>query len=65
MALALARQTEFEKCFVNSGGLSTLITYFNSPLLTADDARWSAGAAPYVTISDASLGDGYFSENMG
>jgi len=64
-ALALARQTEFGKRFVNSGRLSMPTTYLDSPLSTADDAHWSAGPAPGVPIPDAPLGNGYLSERLG
>lgn len=64
-ALALARQTEFGKRFVNSGRLSTPTTYMASPLSTADDLPWAAGPTPGAPIPDAPLGNGYLSEYLG
>ncbi|MFM7420418.1 MAG: FAD-dependent monooxygenase, partial [Alphaproteobacteria bacterium] len=64
-ALALARQTEFGKRFVNSGRLSTPTTYADSPLSTKDAAPWSAGPPQGAPIPDAPLGNGYLSEKLG
>jgi 3-(3-hydroxy-phenyl)propionate hydroxylase len=64
-ALALARQTEFGKRFVNSGRLSIPTTYADSPLSTKDAAPWSAGPSPGAPIPDAPLGNGYLSERLG
>ena len=64
-ALALARQTEFGKRFVNSGRLSTPTTYHDSPLSTLDDGAWSVGPLPGAPIPDAPLGNGYLSERLG
>jgi 3-(3-hydroxy-phenyl)propionate hydroxylase len=64
-ALALARQTEFGKRFVNSGRLSTPTAYHDSPLSTPDDGAWSAGPLPGAPIPDAPLGNGYLSERLG
>lgn len=64
-ALALARQTEFGKRFVNSGRLSTPTAYRRSPLSIADEASWAAGPPPGAPIPDAPLGNGYLSERLG
>ena len=64
-ALALARQTEFGKSFVNSGRLSIPTTYADSPLSTLDATPWSAGPPPGAPIPDAPLGKGYLSERIG
>lgn len=64
-ALALARQTEFGKRFVNSGRLSTPTTYADSPLSTMDATPWAAGPPPGAPIPDAPLGNGYLSESLG
>jgi 3-(3-hydroxy-phenyl)propionate hydroxylase len=63
-ALALARETEFGKRFVNSGRLSTPTTYVDSLLSTTDTAPWAAGPPPGAPIPDAPLGNGYLSENL-
>ncbi|MCA3310334.1 MAG: FAD-dependent oxidoreductase [Roseomonas sp.] len=63
-ALALARQTEFGKRFVNSGRLSTPTAYHDSPLSTLDDVAWAAGPRPGAPIPDAPLGKGYLSERL-
>ncbi|MCA3280068.1 MAG: FAD-dependent oxidoreductase [Roseomonas sp.] len=64
-ALALARQTEFGKRFVNSGRLSAPTSYADSPLSTKDAAPWAAGPPPGAPIPDAPLGNGYLSERLG
>jgi len=64
-ALALARQTEFGKRFVNSGRLSTPTAYYDSSLSTPDDGAWLVGPLPGAPIPDAPLGDGYLSERLG
>jgi len=64
-ALALARQTDFGKRFVNSGRLSMPSTYHASPLSTPDDLGWNAGPSPGAPIPDAPLGNGYLSERLG
>jgi 3-(3-hydroxy-phenyl)propionate hydroxylase len=64
-ALALARQTEFGKRFVNSGRLSVPTAYHESPLSTLDDGVWAAGPLPGAPIPDAPLGNGYLSESLG
>ena len=63
-ALALARQTEFGKRFVNSGRLSMPTAYQGSSLSTADEAPWAAGPLPGAPIPDAPLGNSYLSENL-
>jgi 3-(3-hydroxy-phenyl)propionate hydroxylase len=64
-ALALARQTDFGKRFVNSGRLSMPSTYHASPLSTPDDSGWNAGPSPGAPMPDAPLGNGYLSERLG
>jgi 3-(3-hydroxy-phenyl)propionate hydroxylase len=63
-ALALARQTEFGKRFVNSGRLSMPTAYRNSPLSTPDDGSWAGGPPPGAPMPDAPLGKGYLSEKL-
>lgn len=64
-ALALARQTEFGKRFVNSGRLSVPTAYQRSPLSTGDEVPWPAGPPPGAPIPDAPLGNGHLSEMLG
>jgi 3-(3-hydroxy-phenyl)propionate hydroxylase len=64
--LGLARRHEFARPFVNSGRLSTPVSYPQSPLNTADeaDANW-AGIAPGEPAIDAPLADGWLLEHLG
>jgi 3-(3-hydroxy-phenyl)propionate hydroxylase len=64
--LGLARRHEFARPFVNSGRLSTPVSYPQSPLNTADEATASwAGIAPGAPAIDAPLADGWLLEHLG
>lgn len=64
--LALARQAPFARPFVNSGRLSTPVSYPASPLSTPDPAGESwAGVAPGSPALDAPLGDGWLLDRLG
>jgi 3-(3-hydroxy-phenyl)propionate hydroxylase len=60
-ALALARETDFGKRFVNSGRLSTPTSYRDSPLSTPDADQWPAGPAPGAPFVDCVLPEGQLS----
>ena len=56
--LDLARDWPFARSFVNSGRLSTAVSYPDSPLTTADIDSWTGGVAPGAPALDAPLADG-------
>ena len=56
--LSLARRHSFARPFVNSGRLSTPVSYVSSPLSTVDDDAWLAGPAPGAPALDAPMADG-------
>jgi 3-(3-hydroxy-phenyl)propionate hydroxylase len=60
-ALALARETDFGKRFVNSGRLSTPTSYRDSPLSTPDADHWPAGPRPGAPLVDCLLHEGHLS----
>ena len=64
--LALARHHAFARPFVNSGRLSTPVSYPDSPLVTADAPQedW-AGVAPGSPALDAPLGSGWLLDRLG
>ena len=64
--LALARHHAFARPFVNSGRLSTPVSYPDSPLVTADvpQEAW-AGVAPGSPALDAPLGSGWLLDRLG
>ncbi len=63
--LELAERHEFARPFVNSGRLSTAVSYAESPLNTADeaDATW-AGVRPGAVALDAPVEDGWLLEHL-
>ncbi|MEL7029926.1 MAG: FAD-dependent oxidoreductase [Pseudomonadota bacterium] len=63
--LDLAEDEAFARPFVNSGRLSTAISYPNSPLTTPDVDAWSGGVAPGSPALDAPDGDGWLLERLG
>ena len=64
--LSLARHHPFARPFVNSGRLSTPVSYPQSPLVTADvpGETW-AGVAPGSPALDAPLGSGWLLDRLG
>lgn len=63
--LDLASRTEFARSFVNSGRLSTAVSYPDSPLNTPDGDEWDGGVAPGSPALDAPLGESWLLENLG
>ncbi|MEL1251113.1 FAD-dependent oxidoreductase [Aurantiacibacter gilvus] len=63
--LDLADKYPFARTLVNSGRLSTAVSYPASPLNTADAENWGGGVAPGSPSLDAPLGDGWLLEQLG
>ena len=63
--LELARDHAFARPFVNSGRLSTPVSYPASPLSTPDRDDWEGGVAPGAPVLDAPLGGGWLLERLG
>jgi len=65
--LELAREHTFARPFVNSGRLSTAVSYPNSPLNTPDelDDVWIGGLVPGSPPLDAPLGGRWLLEQLG
>lgn len=63
--LDLAGDAPFARTFVNSGRLSTPVSYPESTLNTPDDEEWQTGIAPGSPALDAPLGDGWLLEQLG
>lgn len=63
--LELARDHAFARPFVNSGRLSTAVSYDDSPLSTPDADGWQGGVAPGQPVPDAPHGDGWLLEQLG
>lgn len=67
--LELAADHEFARPFVNSGRLSTAVSYPSSVLNTADEDDWSdveeGGIPPGSPLLDAPLGKGWLLERLG
>ena len=63
--LELAEEHEFARPFVNSGRLSTAVSYPDSPLNTTDADVWSGGVPPGSPALDAPLGDGWLLDRLG
>ncbi len=63
--LDLARDTPFARAFVNSGRLSTPVSYPASSLNTPDEDDWPAGIAPGSPALDAPLGSGWLLDRLG
>ena len=64
-ALALAKAAPFARRFVNSGRLSLPTSYRGSPLSTSDHEPWRCGPPPGAPFTDAPMGEGFLSENLG
>ncbi|QQQ01441.1 FAD-dependent oxidoreductase [Lysobacter enzymogenes] len=63
--LELARDCAFARPLVNSGRLSTAVSYPDSPLNTADADDWDGGVAPGSPALDAPLGEGWLLRALG
>jgi 3-(3-hydroxy-phenyl)propionate hydroxylase len=60
--LELAREYPFARPFVNSGRLSTAVSYPDSPLSTPDEDVWGGGVPPGSPALDAPLEAGWLLE---
>lgn len=64
--LDLAQTCAFARPFVNSGRLSTPVSYPDGPLNTADSDTWhGAGVPPGAPAVDAPLGNGWLLDALG
>lgn len=63
--LELAIDHPFARAFVNSGRLSTAISYPEGALTTPDADDWLAGVAPGSPALDAPLGEGWLMDRLG
>jgi 3-(3-hydroxy-phenyl)propionate hydroxylase len=63
--LELATAHSFARPFVNSGRLSTPVSYPASRLNTPDETEWPVGVAPGSPALDAPLGDDWLLEKLG
>lgn len=63
--LDLAKHYPFARGFVNSGRLSTAVSYPSTALGTADEDRWSGGILPGSPALDAPLGKQWLLEMLG
>lgn len=63
--LELAGKHPFARPFVNSGRLSTPVSYPCSSLNTLDQDEWSGGVAPGSPALDAALDDGWLLDHLG
>ncbi len=63
--LELAAEHEFARPFVNSGRLSTAVSFPDSQLNTADEDSWICGIAPGSPVLDAPLGEGWLLDRLG
>jgi 3-(3-hydroxy-phenyl)propionate hydroxylase len=63
--LELASEHAFARPFVNSGRLSTAVSFPASGLNTPDETSWQAGVPPGSPALDAPLGDGWLLERLG
>ena len=63
--LELARDHAFARPFVNSGRLSTAVSYPASPLSTPDRDQWEGGVPPGAPVLDAPHGDGWLLDAVG
>ena len=63
--LELAQYHAFARPFVNSGRLSTAVSYPSSPLNTPDRDRWGGGIPPGSPALDAPLGQGWLLDRLG
>ncbi|KRA84705.1 FAD-dependent oxidoreductase [Altererythrobacter sp. Root672] len=63
--LELARDHPFARPFVNSGRLSTAVSYPSSPLNTPDVDTWERGVPPGSPALDAPLDGGWLLDRLG
>lgn len=63
--LELAETCSFARPFVNSGRLSTAVSYPHSPLNTPDREAWGGGIPPGSPALDGPLGDGWLLDRLG
>ncbi|MES2495521.1 MAG: FAD-dependent oxidoreductase [Pseudomonadota bacterium] len=63
--LELAAEHSFARPLVNSGRLSTAISYPGSGLNTPDEDSWDGGIAPGSPALDAPLGDAWLLDGLG
>ena len=63
--LELAQDHEFARPFVNSGRLSTAVSYADSPLSTPDRDTWDAGVPPGAPVVDAPHEGGWLLDRLG
>jgi 3-(3-hydroxy-phenyl)propionate hydroxylase len=63
--LQLAQDHPFARPFVNSGRLSTAVSYPSSPLNTPDVDVWNGGIAPGSPALDAPIGDRWLLDLLG
>jgi 3-(3-hydroxy-phenyl)propionate hydroxylase len=63
--LDLAHDHAFARPFVNSGRLSTAVSYSNSPLNTPDADAWDGGVPPGSPGLDAPFGNGWLLDQLG
>jgi 3-(3-hydroxy-phenyl)propionate hydroxylase len=63
--LELAAHAEFARAFVNSGRLSTAISYQDSPLSTPDSEDWHGGIPPGAPAMDMPLGNDWLLDSLG
>lgn len=63
--LELAGRYPFARQFVNSGRLSTVVSYPDGPLNSPDQGQWDVGITPGSPILDAPLGNGWLLERLG
>lgn len=63
--LELAQEHAFARPYVNSGRLSTPVSYPQSRLSTPDRDLWAGGVPPGAPVLDAPHGDGWLLEQIG
>jgi 3-(3-hydroxy-phenyl)propionate hydroxylase len=63
--LDLSRDCPFARTLVNSGRLSTAVSYPASPLNTPDGDAWAGGVPPGSPALDAPLDNGWLLERLG
>jgi len=63
--LDLAREHEFARPFINSGRLSTAVSFPDSPLCIPDEDVWGIGVSPGSPAIDAPTGNGWLLQNLG
>jgi 3-(3-hydroxy-phenyl)propionate hydroxylase len=63
--LELASEHPFARPFVNSGRLSTAVSYPESPLNTPDRDSWTGGVPPGSPALDAPIADGFLLSRLG